>query len=334
MRKALHLLLALAAGAFVSPALAAVVVIETELVASQRVGRTTYEYTYRVTAQSDAAVTLTNVTATVSSSTTATTIVDGNLDFGDLDPALPAVSSDTFSFRQNRRSAFDPTALTYQFSFDTPPAPATGGALNDTGVTTCSDFTSDGLDCSSTADFPGQDGQIGRGGFTFTKLDGTGSPLGDQTADFATTPWSCVRDEVTGLTWEVKTSAGLRAGDGAYRFEVVGGFSLSRPCNGLAVCSTQAYIDEINANSLCGFSDWRLPTRNELFGLVDFGAEGAAIDTNYFPNAKLIQAYWSDTGDGLTPSRVRTVTFNDGASYDALTTDFLPIRLVQGRKQQ
>jgi hypothetical protein len=80
---------------------------------SKRVSRTDYEYTY----QADITNTGTdaeNVTATVSSSSPGTTIVEDNLTFGTVATGTTATSSDTFTIRQNRRVPFDPDALGFE----------------------------------------------------------------------------------------------------------------------------------------------------------------------------------------------------------------------------
>ncbi|MEC8747072.1 MAG: hypothetical protein VXX73_02080, partial [Pseudomonadota bacterium] len=86
--------------------------------------------------------------------------------------------------------------------------------LNDTGF--LQQATNNALTEAQQNDFPGQDGQrgadiieqngliekAGRGkaGFDFTRLNANGDEQ-DASAD----TWSCVRDNVTGLVWEVKT---------------------------------------------------------------------------------------------------------------------------------
>ncbi len=35
-------------------------------------------------------------------------------------------------------------------------------------------------------------------------------------------------------------------------------------------------------------SGWRLPTRRELFSIVDYGAYDPPIDLNYFPNTDVV----------------------------------------------
>jgi RHS repeat-associated protein len=101
---------------------------EFERVSSRRVGRTLIEFTYRAKAQNRAPA-IEGVTASVTSSASSTVIVDSDLNFPDLGVGEEAFSSDTFSFRQNRRIPFDSSALSFSFSFtaaNTPPVADAG----------------------------------------------------------------------------------------------------------------------------------------------------------------------------------------------------------------
>lgn len=105
-----------------------------EKVSERRVGRTTYEFVYRARA-TGAAEDLTNVRAAVTSSSAATTIADGLLDFGDLAGGGEAVSTDVFSFQHNLLVPFDPGV--FSFTFEGEPVPG-GGDL--TVTTELADF--------------------------------------------------------------------------------------------------------------------------------------------------------------------------------------------------
>lgn len=80
------------------------------LLNSKRVSRTDYEYTYTVDLTNTGANT-TNTTATVNSTSSHTTVIDGDLTFGDVATNTTATSSDTFTIRQNRRYPFDPASI-------------------------------------------------------------------------------------------------------------------------------------------------------------------------------------------------------------------------------
>jgi hypothetical protein len=144
--------------------------------------------------------------------------------------------------------------------------------LNDTGITTCSKGTVNDYTCP-LSDYPDQDAEHGTNSFNFTKLDAAGNAL-----PVTATNHVCVRDNVTGLIWEVKTNdGGLRDKDNLYTFT-----------------DTTAFVTSVNTSSLCGASDWRLPTVKELLGIVNHRLYTPAIDANYFPNT-LANWFWSSS---------------------------------------
>jgi hypothetical protein len=238
---------------------------------------------------------------------------------------------------------------------DDAPAPSGGEGrhLNDSGVTACVNGAGSEFDCASgnggIDDYPGQDGSVGRdvsddddadgrAGFSFVKLGSAGDPLPDQGADYATTPWECVRDNVTGLVWEIKTDdGGLRDRDWHYTWSVAGEVfdaagsqkESAGECANSGRCDTVNYAADVNAGGLCGFDDWRLPSRHELISLVDFGTPAsAAIDTGYFPQVATAP-YWTASIEPHS-SLVKFVEFNEGLSPGAPRDEAFRIRLVRG----
>src|SRR5256885_9093343 len=81
-----------------------------ELVSQRAISLTIFEYTYRASLVNGGTA-MSGATATVASLSTATTIVDNSLTFGAIPAAGTVISSDTFSFRQNRTVPFSFTNL-------------------------------------------------------------------------------------------------------------------------------------------------------------------------------------------------------------------------------
>jgi len=132
---------------------------------------------------------------------------------------------------------------------------------------------------------------------------------------------SCVRDNVTGLIWEGKEASGTRAGSNIYTH-----------LGGGAATDASGYVAEVNASALCGFTDWRLPTRNELMTLVNFSqTSGAPINTTWFPNTALAN-YWSADGLSIESTRAWYVSSTVGAGWSdhGPRISFGAVRLVRG----
>ena len=232
------------------------------------------------------------------------------------------------------------------------------GAINDTGVTACGDLGQNGLPCPIEG-FEGQDAEQGRdaranhdadghAGFSFTKLDSAGRAL-----PASANSWDCVRDNVTGLMWEVKPKGdsvvgnqGLHDADDVYSWYSADssnndGFEGYRDqgnsCAGYdsavpaAYCNTEAYAARVNAAGWCGVNDWRVPSVEELKGLVDVSvaAPGPAIDTGYFPDIGLA-TYWTSVPVAGNADFAWSVAFSHGSSNYARRSAGNALRLVRG----
>jgi hypothetical protein len=214
--------------------------------------------------------------------------------------------------------------------------------LNDTGITTCSDNSTNGLACPIN-DFPNQDAQVGRdktknddsdghAGFSFTKISDSGATLAA-----SATSWNCVKDNVTGLTWEIKTTdSGLH--------DMYNGYSWYEPdntknggnagtqnggqCKG-SDCDTNAYVKAVNAIGYCSYKDWRLPTRQELMSIVDLSRVNPTIDTTYFPNTQS-NWFWSSSRNAYNSGYVWGVDFDYGDSSSfSKESNAVHVRLVR-----
>ncbi len=196
--------------------------------------------------------------------------------------------------------------------------PAWGDLLPDTGQTKCYD-NSEEIPCPQPGEsFYGQDANYAPcKPHSYTKLDASGNPLPDD----APWPWAMVRDNATGLIWEVKDSKdGIldynnpHDADNTYTWynsnpEIHGG----NPGAFGDGTDTEDFINQLNAANFGGYSDWRMPTIKELSTLVDSSIPytGPTINTDSFPNTAA-SFYWALTSDDYLPHKAWYVYFRYG----------------------
>ncbi|MBV5307804.1 DUF1566 domain-containing protein, partial [Chromatium okenii] len=122
-----------------------------------------------------------------------------------------------------------------------------------------------------------------------------------------------VRDNVTGLIWQVKLS------DSTFTFD-----------------QTTAYAKTVNSTGLCGFNDWRMPNPKELLGIVHYSIvwPNLSIDTNYFPNTPSgdYSWFWSGSPDANDASSAWYVNFDYGVANGSSRSNDNHVRLVRGRQ--
>ncbi len=170
----------------------------------------------------------------------------------------------------------------------------------DTGQTTCYDTLGDLIPCPLPGqDLYGQDANYTINPPSYTKLDGNGNALPDSAAS-----WMLVRDNVTGLIWEVKQNKdGVKNynnphdADNTYTWydpnpATNGGYA-GTPGDGT---DTDDFINALNSAGFGGYSDWRLPGIKELRSICDYGRCNPAVKSDYFPNTVAYDEfyyYWS-----------------------------------------
>jgi hypothetical protein len=128
-----------------------------------------------------------------------------------------------------------------------------------------------------------------------------------------------VIDNVTGLIWEGKEASGDRSGEDTFT-----NYADDRSNN------ASTYVRIVNGRNLCGFSDWRLPSVEELHTIYDHGvSSGPRIKLADFPNTPA-RAFWAsdnDAGDALKRWQVGFDGFGDRSGAFA---DTVAVRLVRG----
>ncbi|MEM0911715.1 MAG: DUF1566 domain-containing protein [Pseudomonadota bacterium] len=229
------------------------------------------------------------------------------------------------------------------------PFPLNG--INDTGAI---DDTGSGISPGADSDF-GRDRafasgvvtKMGRGinAFDFTRLNNNGDPV-----DVDTDDWACVRDNLTGLVWEVKTLevTSLHYANQLFTWyqadfngNVPGELNLnSTSCNiSSQTCNTQFFLNAVNQQGLCGFFDWRIPTHTELQSILHYGKqEIPLVDTDFMPNwgdeENGALWYWTrqSSADGLSSEEARNAwafDFNSAVDNVLAKSNQARLRLVR-----
>ncbi|MBN2791581.1 MAG: DUF1566 domain-containing protein [Desulfuromonadales bacterium] len=171
------------------------------------------------------------------------------------------------------------------FSYEHLPQPT--GRIPDTGQIT------------STCENCGEDADYLINLPSYTKLNATGNDLPDDTDE-----WSTVRDNITGLIWEIKTDDdSIHDKDNKYTWD---------NCENL--------VAALNAANYGGHNDWRLPTIFELLYLNDYGQFNPSIQTDYFPQCQS-DAFWSSTVDASSSNFQWTFNFSNGCISSSLKSN-------------
>jgi hypothetical protein len=266
-----------------------------------------------------------------------------------------------------------------------PPTSATG-LLNDTGIDWCTENITtpstwvNNAVCSAINwvgnlwgqqqdAFFGRDAEaragtlvkIGSGmaGFDFTRIGSNGKPLKIQNATWSDTgneadgtKWDCVRDNVTGLWWEMKQNFTSDSGIDIKRHRdypfswydpsptTNGGYAGSEfwyGCTSGIACNAQSYAVSVNATGLCGFKNWKVPSVDELQTLLNYGQANTSqhIDTQNFPDTSHPWAsgdiYWTSSTFARYPDQAFGFDFRTGSmgAFDKSSSSVWLVRLVR-----
>ncbi|PIE66581.1 MAG: hypothetical protein CSA26_00225 [Desulfobacterales bacterium] len=211
-----------------------------------------------------------------------------------------------------------------------------GGAFTvwlDTGQSKCYNNTVE-IPCPAEGQaFHGQDAQYQGPARSYTKLDGSGNPVPEDAAS-----WVMVRDNVTGLVWEVKENgdgtkeySNPHDADNTYTWCDTDPATNGGSEGNCGIHNTKGFINALNNASFGGHTDWRLPTLKELQTLVDYAGINPAIAATFFPDTRLDDEYWSATPCTNYTDRAFSVYFYSGVG-DANNKSIgsLYVRAVRG----
>jgi len=182
----------------------------------------------------------------------------------------------------------------------------------DTGQTLCYGTNGGVLyRCPREGDlFFGQDGCYTINPPSFTKLDEDGDELVRSASK-----WAMVRDNVTGLIWEVKKEDGsIHEWSDLYDW----------------YDANDVFIAQLNAEEFGGYTDWRLPTKKELIYAMNYGLVSPAIDTDYFSEKTVWSYYWSSTSSVPYPGHAWCAFVKNGTAVTIDKTTPYYVRAVRG----
>ncbi|MCP4353819.1 MAG: DUF1566 domain-containing protein, partial [Desulfobacterales bacterium] len=178
----------------------------------------------------------------------------------------------------------------------------------DTGQGRCYDDSKE-IPCSQPDEnFYGQDANYINPPQSYTKIDTQGNDL-DDSAD----EWAMVRDNISGLIWEVKVGNGH---DRNQTYDRSGAYG---------------FIDSLNSTNFGGFSDWRLPDLKEVTSIVNRDNYGPSVNQIFFPNTRS-GLYRSQNVNWSLSENVWCVDFTDGMVIYKNKYDSFYVRAVRGEK--
>lgn len=219
---------------------------------------------------------------------------------------LPGSSSGQITVKVCQDSTFEPNEILYvDWS-------VLGGQVRSLKGTIINDDAG-GLNSTGASSLLGGLSAFGRDVNTLTKDNGDGA-LGFSFA--SVNSGACIQDKVTGLTWQKNW-----------------------PITGIVYSGVDALVDNANSSFLCGKTDWRVPTSNELLSLMNF-----SVPVNNPINADALNSLLSGdwmTGEFWTSETMATATDNawvvspgqgGSVTLSAKTASTAFVRLVSGVK--
>lgn len=151
---------------------------------------------------------------------------------------------------------------------------------------------------------------------------------------------SCLRDAQTGLVWELKSAQeGLHDWRNTYSWfnptqahhELdYRGTADAGSCAG-SQCDTWSLVAAVIDEKFCGFDDWRMPSKDEIFSISDLSKAKSppTIDVDFFPYAQAAE-YWTANDYSFQPDSAWVWHFQYGHDRVDWKKSAKFVRLVRG----
>ena len=184
--------------------------------------------------------------------------------------------------------------------------------LPDTGQTKCFDNNGNILKSTKNTLFEGQNGDFVIHPVSYKKIANGGIELDDNT--LSNKNWLMTKDVNTGLMWEIKSNdkEALNPVNELYNLK-----------------EAYEHIHKLNKYNYGGFSDWRMPNREELRSIVLYNDDIPAINTEFFPETQT-DFYWSDNKYAQNKNMQWGIYFGYGCSICYSSHKFYYVRSVRG----
>lgn len=210
----------------------------------------------------------------------------------------------------------------------------------DTGQTKCYNDVGNVINpCPSPGQpFYGQDANYNINPMSYTKLDGSGNALPDSASS-----WAMVRDNVTKLIWENKQNLdGImhyddpHDADNTYTWydsnSTTNSGNAGFQGNGT---DTEDFINALNSAKYGGYSDWRVPSIQELNSIVNYDIyyKGLTINSFYFPNTHST-LWWSSNTHVVLTANAWGINLSNGYDEHSYKHDHCYVRAVRGGHSQ
>jgi hypothetical protein len=161
----------------------------------------------------------------------------------------------------------------------------------------------------------------------YTKVANNGADLeASAVLGSGPTQWACTRDNTTDLVWDVKTTdGGLRDMNWGYT-NYDSNYGTQSQID--AASNSIGFANAVNSSNLCGSAGWRMPSKDELFGLVN-SSYTPTIDPTFFPNTPGSN-FWSGSPVAGYSYGAWNVYFGYGFVYGSGRSYDGSVRLVRG----